>query len=167
MPGELTLPEALAQAVWERIRFLAKSLLLYDSFVHAGVGEPPPDAQVDEGVPVPGITGPEEMAREFLLLTLTQALEPANFRLIEALQGSSATTTQLAEQVHLSPLIVEERIRLLLQCGFVAAETESGAYCLTRAGRVLVEVIREAQDWLAQTLERELPQILSNSGNQT
>lgn len=158
------LTETLADAIWQRIRFLARSWMQYESFVPVGSNFMPVGKNVPETESsVPGASDYEQIALDFVLLTLREALESENFRIISELaREGGQTAAQLAASLGMNDLTLQERLSGLMQSGFVTRDYERGSYLNSPAGSELAASIREIQTGVTRRLQAELPSILGS-----
>lgn len=155
-----SLSPTFAGAVWQRIQFLVKSLMQYDAFAWPEAGNRS-GAHSELDFVTRLMAAPERVALEFLLLTLRQALDIENYRLLADMnEMEMSTALALAEKRALPELILQERLTLLQQGGLVGRNYETGSYFLTPAGKNLVGAVQEMQQYLANTIREEIPKIL-------
>lgn len=154
--------EALAAAVWQRIRFLAKSMMQYDSFVQLGGSLIPEPGMIKSASSRKnGGKDVEKLALEFLLLSLSQALEVTNFHILRHISTAhEISTADLIEKIALPQLVLQERLGGLQQAGFVEKNYDTAKYAITAAGQQLVEWIQKTNRELSQIISNELPIIL-------
>ena len=156
--------EALAAAVWQRIRFLAKSMIQYDSFVHLGENLMPKpgeaetfDSQSTKQEDV------EKLGLEFLLLSLSHALENSNYRILALIATArEIDAASLGEKTGMAELLLQERLSGLQQSGFVEKNYDTAKYGVTAAGQQLTAWIHSINTALSQLISSELPAILSD-----
>ncbi len=155
-----SLSPSFADAVWQRIQFLVKSLIQYDAFAWSEAGDKS-GAVSGHDLLTSLLAAPERVAQEFLLLSLRQALDIENYRLLTDINEMEVSTAlALAEKRALPELILQERLSLLQQCGLVGKNYETGSYFLTPAGKNLVGAVQEMQQYLANTIREEIPKLL-------
>ncbi len=154
----------LAEAVWQRIRFLAKSLMQYDSFVHLSGGlMPDSDMKKATSLQKNSEQDFERIALDFLLLSLSQALEVTNFQILEKISTAREIDAgALVEKTGAPELVLQERLSGLQQAGFVEKNYDTAKYAITAAGNDVVSLIQKTGSELSQIISKELPGIMGN-----
>ena len=163
------LVQSLAEAIWQRIRFLAKSWVQYDSFVHLGAGlmPSPEDAEPQSAAESSGVMDANRLALDFILLSLQDALETENFRILVSLaDAGELSLSRLADLLATNELTLQERLSGLLLSGLVDKNYDHGTYVISEAGKQLAELIRNVQSRVAAIIQSELPSILGNPDNE-
>lgn len=156
--------EALAAAVWQRIRFLAKSMIQYDSFVHLGESLMPKPGETETGdTQSPNQQDGEKLGLEFLLLSLSQALEVSNYRILVLIATArEIDAASLGQKTGMTELLLQERLSGLQQAGFVEKNYDTAKYGVTAAGQQLTAWIQSVNTALSQMISSELPAILGD-----
>jgi hypothetical protein len=134
--------EALAEAVWGRIRTLALAADRLDR-----LPENPGGVAAVEG------TG-ELLAREFVLRLWRVAADPTNYALLRRLvRDSSVPLVGLSAEVGLPPLAVAERVADLVQVGLAARSLVGDQVQATAAATAVVELVEAVQAEVARRVE--------------
>lgn len=98
-----------------------------------------------------------EAIREGVLRALTLAVDPVNFRILEALASSgSIATDSLVETAGVGELPLGHRIGDLVSAGLATKQPEANQVAATAAGNGIVALVGQAVAAGATLLERDL-----------
>ncbi|RMD99988.1 MAG: hypothetical protein D6814_04530 [Calditrichaeota bacterium] len=164
---ESNLARELAEAAWQRLRAIALNVSRYENFVQLGPGALLP-AEADADTTGESEQNPsrrfEGLALEFLLMNLSEAVQPENFRLLKTLfEREPAGLGDLARSAAVAELLVRERLGALQQAGLVERNYDTGQFALTPPGRLMVQFVLAAQNLLLEMIQQQLPEIMPQS----
>lgn len=129
-------PGVLGKALGARLAEVRAAMSRYDAFAYrpdeASRGD---DEQADD---------PEAAARDFVLVALAAAADPASYTLLRRMAGGDATLAELGAAAGLPRLAVWERLATLVATGLAGRSLEADTAGLTPAGAALVALVEEA-----------------------
>jgi hypothetical protein len=129
-------PGVLGKALGARLAEVRAAMSRYDAFAYrpdeASRGD---DEQTGD---------PETAARDFVLVALAAAADPASYALLRRMAGGDATLAELGAAAGLPRLAVWERLANLVATGLAGRSLEADTAGLTPAGAALVALVEEA-----------------------
>ena len=150
--------ETFASDLWHRFRAIALTIDQVDRFVGMS-----PGGEVLEGESrwLQSLAeNPEEIkgvALDLVLRAFRTALESSNYQIMAHLhEHSSATFQELMELSKLNRLSLNESVNDLIQVGLVSKDLQTGQVQITAAGEALMNLIKQIQETLAETISTRL-----------
>jgi len=135
-------PGVLGKALGARLAEARAAMSRYDAFAYrpdeASRGD---DEVTDDTGRTPD---PETAARDFVLVALAAAADPASYTLLRRMSGGDATLAELGVASGLPRLAVWERLANLVATGLAGRSLEADTAGLTPAGAVLVALVEKA-----------------------
>lgn len=138
-------PGVLGKALGARLAEVRAAMHRYDAFAY----RPDETARGDDEQ-----TGdPETAARDFVLVALAAAADPASYTLLRRMAGGDATLAELGAASGLPRLAVWDRLAHLVATGLAGRSLEADTAGLTPAGAALVALVEEATSAAAAEAE--------------
>jgi hypothetical protein len=135
-------PRVLGKALGARLAEVRAAMSRYDAFAYR------PDEVSrgdDEQTGDPKQAGDQDVAaRDFVLVALAAAADPASYTLLRRMAGGDATLAELGAAAGLPRLAVWERLATLVATGLAGRSLEADTAGLTPAGAALVALVEEA-----------------------
>ena len=128
-------PGVLGKALGARLAEARAAMSRYDAFAYR------PD-EASRGEEQTG--DPDTAARDFVLVALAAAADPASYTLLRRMSGGDATLAELGVASGLPRLAVWERLANLVATGLAGRSLETDTAGLTPAGAVLVALVEKA-----------------------